>query len=124
MGMNTTVLVLNDALPGIEKDKDFGNNLAQAIFLYALRTASIQSKMPIDIPAGHFGNAATVIESHHNDLYKLILVGGNTAYDLGYAGFSGKDPRNTKDMKVLLNDLASQYGLKVSQQKAAKHVPD
>lgn len=114
MGLNTTVLVLNDAAPGIKNDKDFGNNLAQAI----------QGNIPIDVPVGHFGNAVTVVESHHNDLYKLILVGGNTAYDLGYAGFSGKDPRNTKDMKVLLNDLASQYGLKVIKQKAAKHVPD
>lgn len=71
MGWNTTVVVLNDALHNIEKDRDFGKNLAAAI------QRTVGTDRPIDVPAGNHCNAATVVETHHADFPVLVRVGGN-----------------------------------------------
>jgi hypothetical protein len=49
------------------------------------------------------------------DHYKLILVGGNTAFDLGYAGSSTQDlnPNRDEDLKDILNALLQDRGMKV-----------
>lgn len=71
MGMNTTIVVLNDALSEIENDPDFGRNLVTAI-------CSLRHGKPQYVPAGGHCNAAIVIECHHANDNVLVEVGGNT----------------------------------------------
>jgi len=71
MGFNTTVVVMNDAVNEIERDPDFGRNLAAAI-----RSVGCYSK-PVDVSAMNYCNAASVIECHHADLDVYVKVGGN-----------------------------------------------
>lgn len=70
MGFNTTVLILNDCLDEIEKDKDFGKKLVRAIL-------QVTNRGQIDISVGCCGNAATVIETHHADYDLYVKIGGN-----------------------------------------------
>lgn len=69
MGFNTTVVILNDGLHDIKKDKDFGKKLYDAI-------SDFQGR-PITLYSGH-GNVGAVIETHHASHDVLISVGGNT----------------------------------------------
>jgi hypothetical protein len=69
MGFNTTVVILNDALRDIAGDLEFGRRLRDAIQSY--------SGKPITVSAGHHGNAALVVETHHADYDVLVKVGGN-----------------------------------------------
>jgi hypothetical protein len=69
MGLNTTVLVLNDALGQIEKDPEFGKKLAAAI--------KSHGNAQVDVHAGYHCVAATVIETHHADMTAVVGVGGN-----------------------------------------------
>jgi len=64
----------------IAKDPDFGKKLVAAI-------ADGGKQVVISTPS--FGNAATVIESHHSDNTVLIAVGGNCASVL-YNKIGGK----------------------------------
>lgn len=75
MGFNTTIVVLNDALSYIEKDRDFGRKLAAAIHHVSVRR-------PVEVPAedgngGFFMNAARVIETHPADETVTVEVGQN-----------------------------------------------
>ena len=56
MGLNTTVVVLNDAVPHIERDPEFGARLARAIQEF--------DGTPKTVSAGHHGNAAMIVEMH------------------------------------------------------------
>ena len=107
MGFNTTVLILNDCLSDIEQDPDFGQKISRAV-----QRLSLGDK--VDISSGHSGNAATVVETHHADGYKLILVGGNTAFDLGYVGsIRDLDPGKNEDLREILNTLLRDRGMRV-----------
>ena len=66
MGMNTTIVILNDGLDAIAKDKDFGAKLVEAIL----------SRNKI-LHSGN-GNVGKVVETHNADFYRTIRVGGNT----------------------------------------------
>jgi hypothetical protein len=72
MGLNTTVLVLNDRLGDVEQDKEMGRLLALAI-----RSKMNDKQEPV-------GHGVFVIESHHADDTAVVLVGGNLARVLGY----------------------------------------
>jgi len=116
MGFNTTVLVLNDCLVDIEHDVGFGQKVSQAINRVTLGD-------PVDIPSGRSGNAAMVVETHHAGGFKIIAVGGNTAYDLGYAGSTMDfDPRRNEDLKAMLNILLENRGMKVIATGSRKEV--
>jgi hypothetical protein len=108
MGFNTTVVVLNDALHDIENDPDFGKNLAKAVRGLAVRDGYQ------DVPALNHVNAATVIESHHADSLKAVLVGGNIGIDLGYAGHYSLDLATFAAKKGLLKVLADHLGVSVA----------
>jgi hypothetical protein len=71
MGLNTTVVILNDAVGDIERDPEFGAKLANAIHNFDGTRKTVS--------AGCHGNAACVIEMHHADDYVVVRVGGNTA---------------------------------------------
>ena len=103
MGYNTTVVVLNDALDQIEKDKDFGRNLAQAV-----RTAAVVPDTRQDIGAGNHANAAHVVECHHADQTILVTVGGNLGSVRGRTyGWRHDDPQV---QYALLRDWADKLG--------------
>ena len=114
MGFNTTLIVLNDALHLIKEDKEFGRKVYDATLMV---DQSLDNK-GVDISSGNHCNAATVIESHHADGYRLIMVGGNTAWVLGYAGTWPQSPN--KDLRVMLNNVAKNYGLSVVKARKPK----
>ena len=64
MGLNTTVLILNDYLGEIAKDQDFGRKLNYA--------ANENSHTP-------FARGAHIAAMNHSGDMSLILVGGNTS---------------------------------------------
>lgn len=78
MGLNTTVVILNDTLNDIENDREFGKNLAIAI-----------QQGDKYVQAGRYGRAAQVVETHHADIKVVVVVGGNTGELLhgGYANY-------------------------------------
>lgn len=107
MGWNTTVMICNDSLHAIESDAEFGKNLANAI-----KKASCYNK-PVDVSAGSYCNAASVIESHHADGTALVAVGGNHGTKLGEFYYVGH--HHTDDGQVaLLKALADKLGYRVS----------
>jgi len=81
MGYNTTVVVRNDALEDIEKDKGFGKKLSEGV-----RRVFKPPYWIVEIPAGSHANAIQVVESHHADLMEVIAVGGNLGRRLGPGG--------------------------------------
>lgn len=108
MGFNTTVVVMNDALSDIQRDPDFGKNLAAAILKLGL------SNEPRDVHAGTHVNAATVIETHHADGVFGVLVGGNYGESLGRLLGYRYDLSELESKKALLRSLADRLGLKIS----------
>lgn len=78
MGINTTVLVLNDALHLIERDKEFGEHLAAAV-----RDVSAHGR-PSERPH-YYAPGAVVVESHHADDFRPVLIGGNLGKPLDLA---------------------------------------
>ncbi len=99
MGWNTTVLVLNDCLHEIEKDKDFGQKLSDAIRASYPNTGERKS----------VGQAATVVATHHADEVSVIAVGGNyaTHLDSVYGRFSH---HKEEDQIEILKRVAEHYG--------------
>jgi tagatose-1,6-bisphosphate aldolase non-catalytic subunit AgaZ/GatZ len=79
MGLNTTVLILNDALTQIEKDPEFGKKLVKVIRERALLEKIVDGRGRISsyVSAGNHMNAASVIETHHADMTAVVAIGGN-----------------------------------------------
>lgn len=101
MGFNTTVVVMNDALSNIEKDPDFGKKLASAV-------REVMLGKPVDVSAGNFVNAATVIESHHSSGVFPVLVGGNHGWRLDISTIWTPDGDDRE--KELMTRLAHKHG--------------
>jgi len=106
MGFQSTLIIRNDCLLEIAKDKDFGRKVSDAI-------TQGWGRLPVDISSGYCGNVATVIESHHSDGMVVLVAGGGTISRLGYKGDYPTDPQSLKDLKVFLNNVCAEYGLKV-----------
>lgn len=81
MGYNATVVVLLDRLDEIERDKDFGKKLCDAI----RHRGAYGEKKGYD-PASEATGQTQVIEVHHADHQMVIAVGGNCGQVLGYGG--------------------------------------
>jgi hypothetical protein len=77
MGFQTTVIFLNDAVDQLKKDPNFQNKLYDAILKISME------QKPIDIRIGNHLNGCTVVEQHHADTTRFIVVGGNTAEVFG-----------------------------------------
>ena len=99
MGWNTTIVVYNDALGDIEKDPQFGKNLAAAV-------SQAASGKRIDIAAGSHCNAAHVVESHHADSTVVVTVGGNI-------GIKRAHVHGWRDGDELQKDLIEQWAEKI-----------
>ena len=102
MGFNTTVVVLNDALESISRDGKFGCNLVDSIM--SLGRSNIVS-------AGEYVNAATVIETHHADLFSVVLVGRNTGSHL--QGLKYPIHVSLPNPVEALKEIADQLGYRV-----------
>lgn len=92
MGFNSTIVVMNDYLHEIAKDKDFGVNVSDAIMGLAVGR---QQRL----------HGAVAIETHHADDVMIIAVGGNQGRVLGYGG-----RREVTDDVELLKELARKLG--------------
>lgn len=120
MGYNSTVVVMNDALHSIENDPEFGRKLKDAIL-------TVQRGRPVDVSAGGFCNAATVIETHHADGLIAVVVGVNGGQILGYCGtwhraYSDKmddESRKEYHLKNLARDCGYRL-VKLPKQKKGK----
>lgn len=110
MGMNSTLVILNDALHLIEKDKDFGRKVAEAIKDFGYKNTPISS--------GHHCNAASVVDCHHADHTNIILVGGNvgTVVVRGAGGWDHDEAAQER----MLRYWASRLGLTVSKKRKPK----
>lgn len=101
MGFNTTVLILNDALGEIEKDKDFGQKLVEAVH----NQFSGSGRNTVSC---RYSNAATVIEQHHADSTSVVAIGGDTATQLAIV--SGYNHHKDEDKLRILGQMANQLG--------------
>lgn len=98
MGMNTTVVIYNDALSQIEKDRNFGKKLADAI-----RNNGCACTGPVQFFAGH-APAGVVVETHHADFDVLVLVGGNTGEDMGIVYPQGDESKEVRVARSLAEE--------------------
>ena len=117
MGFNTTIVVYNDALHAIENDPEFGKNLVRAIRNLNMPNPSSTDLSP---PAGNHCNAAMVIEDHHADHQRAVLVGGNRGQVMGYAGNYRLDMDSEEDKKTILTNLADSMGYNIKLRKRPK----
>lgn len=113
MGFNATMVIMNDHLHEIRDDKEFGSKVYDAVSRVAIG-------IPVDISTDHCMRVATVIESHHADGYRVLMVGANEGVVLGYAGHWSKDPHKKEDLKTLMNNVLEEYGLKVVKKRKAR----
>lgn len=96
MGFNSTIVIYNDFLHKIEKDKEFGTRVADAISM-------------IDYP--QYNNDFQAIETHHADGIIVSAVGGNMGLSLGYAGSYSQLSLEDEDARVsILKELARTLG--------------
>ena len=105
MGLNSTVIVMNDALGAIEDDPDFGKNLAQAI-----KRQVGDHHSHVSVRAGNHHNAASVIEQHHANDTAVVAVGGNHASSLGIVAGCDNSHHTDKGKVQVLKRLADQMG--------------
>ena len=107
MGYNTTILVLNDTLHTIERDRDFGKKVADAI-----RSIHYGYEKPIGISVTDgksiHCDAASVIETHHADTTAIIAIGKNYGKVLNYC-----TEANELDAIQAIESIAYAHGLKV-----------
>lgn len=102
MGHNATVVLMVDALGDIEKDPEFGKNLAKAV-----RALNVRDDRQ-DVPAGSHANAAHVVEVHHADQTAVITVGGNLGIQQHVS--YGWDHHKTEGQERLLREWAEKLG--------------
>jgi hypothetical protein len=105
MGFNTTVVVMNDSLGTIAKDKDFGKKLADAISSIGMYDKGATVDVSARSKLCTCCNAATVIETHHADHKTLIAVGGNMGEIV--SNWAGS---YTADKEEMLRNLADNMG--------------
>lgn len=110
MGNNTTVVVYNDALDALEKDRDFGASVAVAV-----RTFVSCPQRRVDIPSGSHANAAVVVDCHHADQLVPVLVGGNLGYPVTGLHLSWRE--ENRELR-LLQELADKLGYELKKRCA------
>ncbi len=103
MGWNTTAVILNDGLDQIERDPDFGKNLAHAVL-------ELNVKKPQYVRAGNHCNAVMLVEHHHADHMVLVLVGRNQGTVITEVSTGWQDPNPEL---TLLKALATKHGYQI-----------
>lgn len=102
MGLNSTVLILNDGLGQLERNPDeFVTKLVNAI----------NGNNPGYISVGNFANPVTFVETHHSSQTSVVAVGGNHASVLGHSSIG----HHKYELRVeLLKQIAKEYGYKLT----------
>lgn len=108
MGLNSTVVILNDYLGAIVRDPEFGRRLHTAI-------VSPEDKTIYSVDGRASCCAGKVLGTDHADFSHLYLVGGNTGSDLGHVlgGYEPKGKGRKKQLVHLLKALADELGYEV-----------
>lgn len=102
MGFISTLVVLNDCLHEIGRDKDFGQKVVSAV-------QQLPGRDPVWIDS-----CALAVESHHNSGYVTVIVGRGMGYPL-----SGFSPSPGEDAELsLLKALANKHGYRLSRRPA------
>jgi len=99
----TTIIIRNDALESIDRDKDFGKNLVNAI-----KSNNLTNKQ-VDIQASGHINAATVVEQHPHTEVRLVAVGYN--YGSVFCDTKVSIEHHTPESKILiLREIVNKFG--------------
>lgn len=101
MGMNTAMIVRNDFLHEIQKDRDFGSKVFNAI-----------------ISAGrgdYHGQSFDVLPCCHADYVQVVAIGGNTIRRLG--GYAGTYANTDEEV---LRNLADSMGFRLVKKAGRK----
>lgn len=106
MGLNTSVIILNDSLGSIERDMMFGPKLSQAV-------KAIEGDKPIEVWANN-SLAGYVIETHHSSIVVPVFVGGNIGVPVRGITLTGH-PQGYEE--TLLRQLAHKHGFRLVRRK-------
>jgi hypothetical protein len=115
MGWNTTLVICNDAIESIRQDSSFSERLANGVTAASLMRPGNR----IDLGAGGFVNAASIVASHHADETTLVTVGGNLG--ICHLVQHGWKHNEEEFQRALLARWAEQLGMKLV--PAGQHVP-
>jgi len=108
MGHNTAVLLLNDAIHGVQEDpKGFTDALMDAWHKFQRNHGN-----PTDFPVGNHGNGGTVFHESHADVTSVYAVGGNHTSKLYTTHNGGKHYTDEERLK-LLKELAAEMGYNI-----------
>ena len=112
MGLNTSVIVMNDSLGSIESDPEFGRLLARAV-------KSLEGDTPAEVWSGN-SLVGYVIETHHSSGVVPVLIGGNTGTPIRGIVLSGHPlgTPTTNYEEMLLRQLAHKHGYRLVRRKS------
>lgn len=117
MGFNTGVLILNDAIHGIQNDpQQFANN-------FMLACANFQrANDVVDFRIGNHVNGGTVFHLAHADMTGVYAIGGNHTTRLSIGNNGGRH-HTIEDKVQLLKKLADEMGFAVVKKRTKKNDP-
>lgn len=114
MGFNTAVLILNDAIDGIEKDPtDFAQNLMRAWGKFQ------HTGNPTDFAIGNHVNGGTVFHNSHADVTAVYAIGGNHTSKL-HTVYNGGRHHSDEDRVKLLKEFAAEMGYTITKKRKTK----
>lgn len=114
MGHNTAVLLLNDAIHGIQEDpKAFTDALMGAWHKFQ------RSHAPVDFCIGNHGNGGTVFHEAHADVTGIYAIGGNHTSKL-FTGYNGGKHHTDEEKVKLLKQLADEMGYNITKKRKRK----
>lgn len=114
MGFNTGVLILNDALNGVQENpQQFANNFMRAFGKFQ------QTHAPADFAIGNHVNGGTVFHMAHADVTGVYAIGGNHTSKLSTAYNGGKHYKDEDKVK-LLKQLADEMGYSISMKRTKR----
>jgi len=114
MGHNTAVLILNDAINGVQEDpKGFADALMDAWHKFQ------HTHVPTDFCIGNHSNGGTVFHESHADVTGVYAIGGNHTSKL-YTGYNGGRHHTDEDRVKLLKELAAEMGYTITKKRKTK----
>lgn len=125
MGYNTSVLILNDCLDGLDKDPELGKKITTAIARVGdTRRGERDGQVTVPLHAVNKGgggcfyaNPLVVVETHHADMNSIVVFGGNCATVLGFTRGNHHSEENKLHQ---LRQLAGQMGYDLHKKRKRK----
>lgn len=103
MGYNTSVLILNDRLHDIRKDKDFVEKLADGIGRQFMTCKPLW---------GFDKHQTTILGQNHADVVSVLMVGGNMGVEIAQIN-NGGHIAEIEDQIKLLKEVANNFGFRL-----------